>query len=215
MAGKFKLPKSLDPTKKVFITPRTGVVVGIAIGANHAKSALMKSQVTALDNIPNINLVKSQMLGTPVVDQFIIKREIDTLTNFFPQTSPNYAKFDAATIVINQTRNIVKTPIQGRNGSVLEYISDDNYEINVKAIMCGLDPDTAPLTELEQLLGLLTEPNELVLSCDFLTTFSIQYAVPMSYTVTQIEGSVNQIQIDMRFISDEALELKLGIDPNA
>lgn len=211
---KFQIPASFKPEKKIITTPRVGITIATSIGFNKAKTAVIKSNIAPkLDFFPD-DSVTSTMLGTPVFDQLVIKKAIDTVVKS-DQTGPDYAKFDAVVITVNQTRNIVTTPIQGRNGTVKEYISDGDYDINVTGIITSSYAQRSPKEDIENISELMKLPNEIIIISDFLSLFKIQYAVIHSYKFNQVEGSVNQIQMDMRLISDEPVELKLGIDPNA
>jgi DNA primase large subunit len=212
MADKFNIPDSFNPAKKVVTTPRTSVTIGLSQAASRAKISVIKSNIPA-ELLPDES-VKSAILGTPVYDQLVIKKAIDTVVNS-DQTSTDYVKFDAVIIVINQNRNIVTTPIQGRNGTVKEYISDGDYDINVRGIIASPYPERSPREEIENISELFKLQNELVVVSEYLALFKVQYAVVQSYSFSQIEGSINQVMIDLRLLSDDPIELKLGIDPDA
>lgn len=215
MAGKkFDIPESFKPINKVIITPRVGVTVAQSLTLGKVKTNLIRSSVEPrVDLLPDKS-TPSAMLGTPVVDQLIIKRNIDSVIGQ-DQTGDDYLKFDSIVISINQTRNIVKTAIQGRNGTVKEYISDGDFDISINGVITSTYSERTPREELENCYNLFKEPNELVVVSDFLSVFGIQYCVVMNYVFSQVEGSVNQINMDLKLLSDDPIELKLGIDPNA
>ena len=209
MAKQFDIPDSFKVDKKVFITPRQGQITAQSIIVGKIKTNLIRASITPRVDLFPDNSVPSAMLGTPVYDQIIIKREIDSAN------VNDVFKFESALININQPRNIVKTPIQGRNGTVKEYISDGDYEISVRGIIASDKALRSPREFIESLHNLLLEQNEIVLVSDFIGLFKITYVVVENYNFSQIEGSVNQIQFDIKLISDEPVELKLGIDSNA
>ena len=214
MPDKFNIPDSFQPSKKVITTPqvinnivRTKVLDGV-------KRGIIKPQIDAKrDFFPDAS-VKSAMLGTNVVDQLTIKLEVDTVVGA-SQSDSTYIKLDAVTMVVTQSKNIVKTPIQGRNGTIKEYISDGDFDITIKGVITSTLPGRSPAEDIDNLVNLMSVPNEIVLVSDFLALFKIQYVVVESYNVSQIEGYTNQVGIDIKLISDEPIELKLGIDPNA
>lgn len=206
---RFDIPDSFNPTKKVFITPRQGQITAQQVTIGKIKQNLMRSSI-----LPRVDLfpdgsTPSAMLGTPVYDQVILKRDIDS------SNVDDIFKFDSVLVTVSQSKNIVKTPIQGRNGTVKEYISDGDYDITLKGVIVNENPLRSPLEFIETLHNLLLEQNELSIVSNYIVLFGINYVVIESYNFNQVEGSVNQIQFDMKLLSDEPVELKLGIDPNA
>lgn len=193
-------------------TPRKSLTIGFSKGKSLVTAKIISSNIhyQAGDNPDAV----SAYLGTPVYSQFVIKKNIDTVIGP-DQTGDDYAKFDSVICVVNQSRNIVTTPIQGRNGTVKEYISDGDYDINIKGHVIGPASNKSPKEEMENIINLFQQPNELVMISSFLTLFGIQYVVVNNYSFSQVEGTLNQVQIDIKMLSDEPIEVKLGIDPDA
>lgn len=211
---KFNIPDSLQPINKKIATPRSvGTIVRTKI-LDGVKRGIITPQVLRkydfLTELPTIG----NFLGNYVVDQLIIKRELDSYVGTM-QSATNYIKLDAVTMVVTQSKNIVKTPIQGRNGTVKEYISDGDFDITIKGVIASEAINHAPEEDIDNLVGLMSIPNEIVLVSNYLALFKIQYVVVESWNVSQIEGCTNQVQIDIKLVSDEPVELKLGVDPNA
>jgi hypothetical protein len=194
-------------------TNRKLLDVGISITANHLKSAIIRKNANSRYEGQAAHYPIGQ-LGNSVYDGLILKVAIDTAVGL-PLTSKEYAKFESVIITVNQDKNIVRTPIQGRNGTVKEYISDGDFDINITGLIVSKNPFDAPLEDMENIIEMLKLPNEIVIISDYLALFKIQYAVVHSSKFNQIEGSQNQIQMDIRLLSDEPIELKLGINPNA
>mgnify|MGYP006316729133 CR=1 FL=1 len=144
----------------------------------------------------------------------ILKSEIDAYVGI-RQTGPTFVKLDAVTTMVSQSKNIVKTQVQGRNSTIKEYISDNDYDITIKGVITSEAIRHSPDEDLENLLNLMSLPNEIVIVSNYLALFKIQYVVVESFNISQIEGYTNQVAIDIKLISDEPIELKLGIDPNA
>lgn len=203
------IPDSFRAAKKVIVTPRTGLTIGRTVALDKVKQGIIGGQVAAKVDLFPDESVKSAQLGTPVVDQVILKTAIDSTAD------SDVFKFDSVLVTVTQTKNIVKTPIQGRNGTVKEYISDGDYDISVKGIIVSTYSERSPREAIEQLVSLLKLPNEIVIECDYLAIFGISYVVVENFNFSQVEGSINQIQMDLKLISDQPVELKLGIDSNA
>ena len=202
----FKIPASFEPSNKVITTPRVGITIGQSQAVNRIKSAIIKANITPLQDFAPDGFVNSAMFGTPVYDQVVLKTSIDAVN------INEVIKFDSVLVTVNQTRNIVTTPIQGRNGTVKEYISDGDFDINISGVLTETHSLRTPKEIIETLYTMLSLPNEIVIVSDFLSLFKIQYAVVRAYKFNQIEGHVNQIQMDISLLSDEPVELKLGIN---
>ena len=215
MADKFQIPDSFNPLKKVITTPRTIVTIARTQVKDMVTRAIIKTNIARKEDFDyDVGSGTSLMFGTPVFDQLIIKTDIDSLIHQ-EQTGDNYAKFDTALLTVNQSRNIVRTPIQGRNGTIKEYISDGDYEINVTGLIVSPYSGRVPSIDMENIHNILSLQNELVIVSNYLSLFKISYVVVEAYTFEQIEGSLNQIKFTMRLISDEPIEVQLGIDPDA
>lgn len=209
MADKFQIPESFKPINKAITTIRTGITIGQSQTANRIKTAIIKANITPLVDLFPDGSVPSEMFGTPVYDQVVLKKAIDSVN------VNDVIKFDSVVVNVNQQRNIVRTPINGRNGTVKEYISDGDFDISIDGVITDPHPNRSPKEFLENLYTMLSLPNEIVIISDYLACFKIQYAVVITYTFAQIQGMVNQVEVNIKLVSDEPVELKLGIDPDA
>lgn len=116
--------------------------------------------------------------------------------------------FEECIITINQEKNIVTTPLQGRNGTIKEYVSDGDYQITVDAGISSNDLDY-PLEEATSLLqDFLALPETLEVHSDFLKMFKIESAVVKSFALQQ-ETHSNRQSIQIQMLSDEPYEVKL------
>ncbi|MPS74013.1 MAG: hypothetical protein E2590_12835 [Chryseobacterium sp.] len=116
---------------------------------------------------------------------------------------------------INQEKNIVTTAMQGRNGTIKEYISDGDYSITLD---CGINnytegDDTGasfeyPKDKIEELYKILSLPETLIVSSPFLSMFRIDSAVVKSYSLQQ-ETHSNRQYIQIQMLSDRAYEIDL------
>ena len=121
-------------------------------------------------------------------------------------------------LTVTQERNILETNLQGRDGTVKQYISDGDYHISVQASIAGdganatnQNYDTAseyPLTEMAKFVKLLTVKDALLVSSDWLDIFKIRSVVIKNYDITQ-ETYSNRQTFTMQMLSDEPFEIKL------
>ncbi len=129
-------------------------------------------------------------------------------------------EFEECIISIHQPRNIVRTSLQGRDGTIKEYISDGDYEISIQAGISNYSNNEEgdstgshdyPREGLEDLILLLKSKEALEVQSDFLDLFGVESAVVVSYHLRQETHSNRQgIQIEM--VSDTPYEIVLNQD---
>lgn len=119
-------------------------------------------------------------------------------------------ELNLATVLIDvsQSKNIVTTPIQGRNGTVKEYISDGDYIINIKGVVVGDGNDVRPDEKLGLLLGFCQAPVAIDVASNILASFGIYTLVIKDYTFNQLEGQRNVIPFELNCMSETPFEIK-------
>lgn len=126
--------------------------------------------------------------------------------------------FNECIIALNIEKNIVTTALQGRNGTIKEYISDGDYNISIDAGISTYtldykeDFDIAyPIDAVAELKKFLSIPEALEVQSDFLEIFGIKSAVVKSFGLQQ-ETHSNRQSINIQMFSDEPYEIKLKED---
>lgn len=124
-------------------------------------------------------------------------------------------EFIECIITVTQEKNIVSTALQGRNGTIKEYISDGDYSITVDA---GINNYTEgdetgasmeyPIDKVMELQKVLKLPETLEVQSDFLKVFKIKSVVVKSFYLTQ-ETHTNRQSIQMILLSDEPYLIRL------
>jgi len=107
---------------------------------------------------------------------------------------------------VSQTKNIITTPIAGRNGTVKEYISDGDFNINIKGVLTAPN-GVYPKNEVDNLINILRAPQSIKISSWFLSMFGIYDAVVSDFNIVQIEGSQSYQPFQINLMSDEPIEL--------
>lgn len=121
--------------------------------------------------------------------------------------------FETALIEVNQTKNIVKTSIAGKNGTVKEYMSDGDFIINLKGVIVGEVANQRPsVIYLDKFMEYLRAPSALPVTCTFLNEFNINSVIIESYRYSQREGARNVIDIDINMISDSPIQLSVSTE---
>ena len=159
---------------------------------------------------PNVNLNGSDYIGVP------------TLTSLAFEYNNIRVELVECVITVNQEKNIVTTPLQGRDGTIKEYISDGDYSISVDAAVCSYvinqngdvdftESHAYPLSRLEDLISFLKIKDSLLVHSDFLTLFGIHDAVVKTYGMVQ-ETHSNRQSFQIQMLSDTAYEIKIQQD---
>lgn len=162
--------------------------------------------------------ITGNLSGTPVFDAVIIKdpggnKTLGSLNNANAQSSSgqltdNDLVLPIALITATQEKNIVRTKIQGRNGTIKEYVSDDDWNINIKGVLVGRDANKRPIDELKKLDSFRKSPLALDIISNFLDDIGVYSVVIMSITYEQREGMRNVYDFTINCYSDEPFELK-------
>ncbi|MBO6185052.1 MAG: hypothetical protein J6O88_10275 [Chryseobacterium sp.] len=116
-------------------------------------------------------------------------------------------------ITVSQEKNIISTTIQGRSGTIKEYISDDDYQITLDIGLSNFDFNKElnsfdyPISTVEEFLEMLRLAVPITLHSDFLMVFGIETAIVKSYNLQQ-ETYSNRQSIVVNMISDSNYYIK-------
>jgi Domain of unknown function (DUF6046) len=118
-------------------------------------------------------------------------------------------RLDTVLIEVTQTRNIVSTAVQGRDGTVKEYISDGDYSISMKGALVARDADVYPAVGIRALHTQLVKKRQIDIVSDYLRLFGIYSIVVTDYKFPQQEGFHNVQLFEINAVSDVPEELVL------
>lgn len=135
----------------------------------------------------------------------------DAATNT-PATLPTLVTLPGITLQsilmeVTTKKNIVTTSLQGMKGTVKEYISDGDYEINIKGALASKEANKFPERELLLLKAICNVPAQIEVTSRFLDLFDIQALVITEASYYQKEGTNNMILFEIKAISDLPIEL--------
>lgn len=120
-------------------------------------------------------------------------------------------------ITVNQEKNIVTTPMEGRDGTIKEYISDGDYIITIDAGVSSYNETdfekskNYPIEKLQELISFLQIKDGLEIQSDFLTLYGIKSAVIKNYGMVQ-ETHSNRQAFQLQMLSDTPYEIKIKQD---
>jgi hypothetical protein len=163
---------------------------------------------------------------------------IDSLT----MTSPSYTTIDnkgeevtvSAGIVeiqnimmnISQAKNIVKTKIAGRDGSVHQYINMDDYVIECWGQIIGYEDTNAnaskdgvtasgggysqgerPEIAIREFVQFMERPTQVSIGCDILNIIGVDRAIVVDFKLTQEIGKLDNQGFRFKMWSDKPFEI--------
>ena len=140
---------------------------------------------------------------------------IDFIEGGYTNLKGEEIEYDSLTVntvlfTVNQSKNIVKTPIQGRNGTVKEYISDGDFDIQIRGIIADPNPDAYPEKEVNKLIEILKVQDNIEIAAQYLNdNFGITNIVIESYALPQNEGFQNMQAFEINAVSDDPIELAI------
>ena len=145
---------------------------------------------------------KIGMLGLPVWDTVTLIAEPYTTDEGLVISRPTGLNFEIALCEISNDRNIVKTKIAGANGTIKEYMSDGDFNINIKGSLVSKYSNMPPIDELNTLNIIIKHPEALTVRSNFLDYFDIQKLVIEKPVVKQREGMRNVVDFELQCVSD-------------
>jgi len=136
-------------------------------------------------------------LGTPVVIDLTFQSV--TYTDFTQnrQVTTDQVRVETVLCTVSRPTIIVKTQIQGRNGTVKEYISKDDFQVSINGIITGQNGQY-PEAEALAVQRMAEAPVSIPVVSRFLNGMGI-------YNI----GGISRQDFSINAISDEPLELQI------
>ncbi len=148
------------------------------------------------------------MLGTPVYGALEIKpgsyRDFDGATVTYPGM-----QIAGVLLMPAMQKNIVKTPVNGNNGTFKEYISDGDFSISIQGMFASPYANVYPQAEMADFTQILKAPVALQIVNRTLNNLGIYQLVIEYYELPQRAGHYNTQLFVLQCTSDEPFELQL------
>lgn len=164
---------------------------------------------TAVNNIGSgtYSADKAGVFGLPVFD--VVKLQGLTYTDFEDKeiTLPDFT-LDIALIEVSQTRNIIRTPITGANGTRKEYISDGDYEIKIVGNLINKLANIPPADLIKSLNAFCKAQVEIAVESGILSYLDISSIVIAESRFKQVQGFRNVIDYELMCYSETPFEIK-------
>lgn len=208
---------SLNQIRRSFNIPDS---VTIVVGQKFIAPPVAAKQKSEQFNIDN-----TDSRDTPLEYRSLLNTPVYTNIEFLPGTyetntkgvfksfgsgtdGPDRLRYEAVLITVSQAKKIVTTEIQGRDGTIKEYIGMDDYEVVVNGVITGKNGQR-PFGEILALKKMLDAPIAIEVASAYLQTLGINYLVVESYSLEEQEGGYSYQNFSISFKSDVRQELEL------
>ena len=200
------------------------------IGIRILKTASRELMQAFLGEVPVEEAISQSQLGTPVFDEVIIKGgEYFELRDIKKENPVPFEGVLLQTVLLEatQTKNIITTTIQGRNGTIKEFISDGDLIVTMTGVLVGesrLDENSEvgtivqtgnvyPNIDMAKLITICKIPASIEIISGFLSRFTDFENVDQRYVITdysfsQREGTRNLQPFQITMLSDVAIDLE-------
>jgi len=119
-----------------------------------------------------------------------------------------YMRLETVLITVDQPIKVVKTEIQGRNGTVKEYIGADDAKITINGIITG-NNGVYPRDEVARLKRWLDAPISKDIVAWWLGNLGIDKLVVENYSIPQVQGGYSYQIFSIDAVSDLPVELRI------
>lgn len=154
--------------------------------------------------------ITTNELGSPITDPGYWTGRYALCSLIFRKEDGSEFEIVDAVAAVSRERRIVSTALTGRDGTVKEYISEGDWNINIilgiQPVRGGAIADEYPDEELRKLREFLDEKKPLEVYSNFLDIFDITKVVIKSCSATQMTEA-NYQAVNISAVSDEEYEL--------
>lgn len=116
--------------------------------------------------------------------------------------------FDIALLEVSQPRNIIKTSIAGRNGTIKEYMSDGDHNIKIRGCIYSQIANRPPNNEIRTFNRVMSSTIALDVECNLLNYLGVYNVVVENWNIKQREGVRNVFDVEVDCLSDTPSELE-------
>lgn len=214
----FNIKPSIQDLRTAFQIPASVRIITDSIFLENNPSVVKQNNPNfSIDNTDNRDqpLNYQSLLNTPIYTNIeFLPGSYETKTkgvfNSFGSTvdGPDRLRYEAVLVTVSQSKKIIKTEIQGRDGTVKEYIGLDDYEVTVNGVITGAN-GVRPIDQITALKKMLDAPISINVASTSLQLLGINSLVLESYELAEQEGSYSYQTFSLSFISDTQQELEL------
>ncbi len=136
--------------------------------------------------------------GTPIFGMFVFEETEYTYLGTRYKTPR--LELPVALVSVSKQNTIVETPLNGRDGTIKEYISTSDYNISLSAILAK---QRRYPNDLARIIDQISSAKTSVkISNALLNSLDVFNVVIKSYNVSQVQGKLNLLQLSIEMVSD-------------
>lgn len=158
---------------------------------------------------PDPGLGYKSDLNTKVYADVTFKDVTYTDNNGKEITTPQMT-FQAILVSVIFPRNIVKTEIQGRDGTVKEYIGEGDAQVTFTGVITSIGNGIYPEETISELMRIIKAPVAIPVICTHLQNLGVYSVVFDERTFEQEEGGYSYQTFSISAVSDTPQELLIS-----
>jgi hypothetical protein len=208
----FRVPKKTE-NPLILNTVASSAVFGLANFAGINNIKIMDAQnspyVVEESGAQDVPLQKFvSKLGTVVYSNVIFNAGSILDTNGVVVDTWDDFRIDDVLLVISQSKKIITTEIQGRDGTVKEYIGMDDFQVQITGRLNG-SYNVNPKELTKQLKTILSAGQPLEITSWYLQNLDITDIVVKDFNFGQTEGEYSTQYFTINALSDKRFEAKI------
>lgn len=147
-------------------------------------------------------------LGNPVVADLTFIGGTYFSDEFRRQVTYNDVTIETVILTLSRPKKIVKTDITGRDGTVKEYINQDDWQVTINGVITGAN-GVYPTQAVMALHDICNAPVSIPAVSWYLQNFNIYNLVIETFAFDQEPGGISKQNFTLNCISDKPIELIL------
>lgn len=210
MANDFLIPK-VTPAQYALIGARTAGIIAVNIATEARKNTRTSNPYDGqLDRYYTPKTIAPPVsdLSTSVFADVSFD-SVNYTDNQGKKITTSVLNFQAILVSVTFPKRVVKTEIQGRDGTVKEYIGQGDAQVSFKGVITGTN-GVYPTDAVTALKDMLNAPMAIPVYSEFLTNLGINSIVFENSSFEQDEGGYSYQTFALSGISDTPLELKIS-----
>ncbi len=157
--------------------------------------------------------------GLPVFTNLTFKPGQYQPLNGDPPLAYNGVRLDSVLMEVSMEKLIIRNEVQGFNGTVKTYVSDGDYQINVRGAITSGVSDVYPENDVKSLVQIFSVPDSIKVTSNFLSKFGgiseaqiqgIEDVVVESFSFPESEGFRDIQLFTCRMLSETPIELTVN-----
>jgi hypothetical protein len=185
----------------VAVKPFVPLVRPLETGGGNYQESWTRPEATSMSTAETGKQVYSKIFsGVPVWCDFYLKEQ---------KEGGKSIQILQSIVTLQMKKTIVKTAMQGRNGTVKEYINNGDWQISIRGAFADNNPYRYPIEDVTSLNDICNIPEALEVVGEFFQLFNIHNLVIEDYEFPQRQGYQNMQAFNIKAVSDEPIELIL------